>query len=373
MKIAILSPFYPYRGGMAQFSSRLYEELSITNEVKAFNYLVLYPSFLFPGKTQYVEESDGVSVVNSDRILNTMNPISFYSTAQKINSYSPDILIVPYWMSFLAPILGSVCLLLDKNIKIVGLIHNAIPHEKRFFDKSFANFFFSRCDAFISLSDGVLSDIQSIVPNKQMYLHPHPIYDHYGSKIDPTQAKLKLGLNIDKKTLLFFGLIREYKGLDLLIEAMSYLNDEYQLLIAGECYGDFSKYQTLIDKNLNKDNIKIKEEYIPDDLVSTLFSAADVLVLPYRDATQSGVVAVAYQLETPMIGTNVGALGKTIKESQVGLVSEDLSPKSIANSIIKFFEDPKLEACFKQHIQLEKTKLSWSSFVKGLDAFFKSL
>lgn len=368
MKVAILSPFYPYRGGIASFSNRLYQELKATEgiEVIAFSFSLLYPSFLFPGKTQYVEGEEPLSIIRSQRILNSINPLSWISTAKAINEYKPDVLIVAYWMPFVAPALGMVCSLVNKTTRVVALIHNAIPHEKRFFDKAFAKYFFRKCDSFIVLSEPVKDDLQMLIPKADILVTPHPIYDQYKERINKSEACSLLNIDTDKKNLLFFGLIRDYKGLDLLIEAMSYLDDSYQLIIAGECYGDFRKYQQLIDKSPFKENIRVFEQYIPDDMVTTLFSAADVLVLPYRDATQSGVVAVAYQMELPMVATNVGALGKTVLSSNTGVVVE-VSPKSISEGIKSYFENDK--QVYLDNIQTEKKRLSWSVFAKSFQKF----
>lgn len=370
MKIAILSPFYPYRGGIASFSNRLYQEFQGTEgvEVSAFSFSLLYPSFLFPGKTQYVEGEDSSSSLQSERILNSVNPLSWLSTAKAINKYNPDVVIVAYWMPFVAPALGTICRLLDKKIKIVSLIHNAIPHEKRFFDKIFAKYFFKRCDSFIVLSEPVKDELEKLIPQAKVLVTPHPIYDHYKERIDKSEACKLLGVDGDKKNLLFFGLIRDYKGLDLLIELMSYLDNSYQLIIAGECYGDFQKYQQLIDQSPLKENIKVFEQYIPDDMVTTLFSAADVLVLPYRDATQSGVVAVSYQMELPMIVTNVGALGETISMSATGIVVE-VSPEAISEGIKSYFEND--SQVYLDNVQTEKKRLSWLNFVQSLQLFLR--
>lgn len=370
MKIAILSPFYPFRGGMAQFSGRLYSELSKKNEVKAFSFKMLYPDFLFPGKTQYVEEEDSALHIDNERVLSTVNPFSYISTARKINQYAPDILIIPYWMSFFAPVFGIISCFIKKKTRIIGLIHNAIPHEQRFFDASFAKFFFNRCDGFITLSEPVKADLLKLVPTANVLLSPHPIYDHYKDKIDKNEAIAELGLMPDKKTLLFFGLIREYKGLDILIEAMSLLDDSYQLIIAGESYEDFNnKYQILIDNSPFKKNIRVLQQYIPDEMVSLLFSASDVLVLPYRSATQSGVVAVALQLEMPMVATNVGALGETIRLSDTGLVVDDVSPEAVADGIKEYFTDSEKQTEYIRNIRAEKQKLSWASFAQAIEDF----
>lgn len=368
MKIAILSPFYPFRGGIASFSNSLYKELEKTHEVKAFSFSKLYPNFLFPGKTQYVEDSDPSIKIESSRVLNSINPISYIKTAKAINRYNPDILIIAYWMPFMAPALGTVCRFVDKKTKKIALVHNAIPHEKSFIDRAFAKYFFRQCDGFITLSESVKSDVQQFVPNAKIMLYPHPVYDHYKDRFDKVTACEKLNVSADKNNILFFGLIREYKGLDLLIEATNFLNEDYQLIIAGESYEDFKKYQDLIDASPLKNNIKVFAQYIPDNMVTTLFSASDLLVLPYRSATQSGVVTVAYQLELPMVATDVGGLGSTIRSANTGIVTKDITPQGIANAILDFFNSNE-KNIFIENIRKEKDRLSWKSFVSNLDKF----
>lgn len=372
MKIAILSPFYPYRGGIAQFSGRLYTELQKENEVKAFTFTTLYPEFLFPGKTQYVTEDDTATVIDSERVLNSINPFSYIKTAKRINKYEPDVLIVAYWMPFMSPAYSIICNLINKKTKIIALVHNVISHEPSFFEAPLAKLFFNRCDGFIALSEPVKKDLQRLKPNSKVLVKEHPIYDHYGDRIDKAMACKDLGIKDYKKNLLFFGLIRDYKGLDMLIEAMADLDDSYQLIIAGECYGDFSKYQRLIGQSPLRDNIVAMEQYIPDSLVPTLFSASDVLVLPYRSATQSGVIALAYQMELPMIGTNVGALGETIRESQTGLVTEKVSKEAISKAILDFFNTSDIDI-YKENLLKEKKRLSWANFAQSIEDFVKGL
>ena len=372
MKIAILSPFYPYRGGLAQLNARLYAGLSKNNEVKAYTFTTLYPEFLFPGKTQYVEDGDPVTVIDSIRVLNSVNPLSYIKTARQINKYNPDVLIIPYWMSFLAPAFGGVCSFLNKSTKVVSLVHNALPHERRFFDKAFSRFFFNRCNGFIVMSEPVEKDLKVLKPDAKILSLPHPIYDHYGDRIGKEQACKKLGIGADKKTLLFFGLIRDYKGLDLLIDAFGQLDDSYQLVIAGESYGSFGKYASLIEASPLKKNIIVYEQYIHDDMVPLLFSAADVLVLPYRSATQSGVTALSIQLELPMIATDVGALGATVKSADIGLVVSEPSAESIAKGIKDYFADINKVAIYTDNLGKEKERLSWANFITSVEQFFNS-
>ena len=369
MKIAILSPFYPFRGGLSQLNTNLYKNLKKKGyDVRAFNFTTLYPEFLFPGKTQFVEEDDLRDDCSSTRILSTVNPLTYIKTAREINKYQPDILIIPYWMSFLAPSFGTVTFFLNKKIKIVSLVHNALPHERRFFDVPFAKYFFRKCDGFIVMSDFVEKELSSIVPSSNIINIEHPIYEQYTQQLTRKEACSTLDVDNNKNNILFFGLIREYKGLDLLIEAMNYLDDSYQLIVAGESYVDFSKYQELIDKSEFKDNIKVFQQYIPDDQVSTFFSASDLLVLPYRSATQSGVLALAYQLDKPMVSTNVGALGSSISKAKTGIVVDEITPQSISEGIQLFFKGGGREK-YLENIKIEKERLSWSSFTQRLINF----
>jgi len=371
MKIAILSPFYPFRGGLAQLNARLYTELSENNEVKAYTFTTLYPDILFPGKTQLVTEGDTAQVIDSIRVLNSINPLSYFKTARVINKFSPDILIIPYWMSFLAPAFGTVSRLIKRKTKVVALVHNAISHERTLIERPLAKYFLNSCDAFIVMSDLVKNDLLTLKKDALVRLQPHPIYDQYKDKTDRLSAAAKLNIDPLKKTLLFFGFIRDYKGLDLLIKSLDFLSEDYQLIIAGESYGSFVKYQELINESPLKNNINVFEQYINDDMVSLLFSAADVLVLPYKSATQSGVVAMAYQLETPVIATDVGALGKTVRDAQTGLVTKDVTAHSIAETIKDYFENDRSEL-FLENIRSEKKRLSWANFISDIENFFKN-
>jgi len=372
MRIAILSPFYPFRGGLAQLNARLYTELGKNNYVKAYTFTTLYPDILFPGKTQFVDEGDTPTVIDSVRVLSSINPLSYIKTAKNINKYNPDILIIPYWMSFFAPAFGTVCRFLNKKIKVVSLVHNAISHERVFMERPLAKYFLRCCDAFLVMSEPVKNDLHKLCEDTKTLLLPHPIYDHYKGKFDKKEACLQLGVDPAKKTLLFFGFIRDYKGLDILIEATNHLPNDYQLIIAGESYGSFDKYKKLIDGSALKENIIVFEQYINDDMVTTLFSASDVLVLPYKSATQSGVVALAYQLETPMVATNVGALGETVRTANTGIVVDSVTPKSIANGIVDYF-DSDWKDVYMRNIKAEKERLSWKTFASKVETFISNI
>jgi len=239
LRIAILSCFYPYRGGISQFNTCLLNELLKQHTVKAFNFKRQYPNFLFPGKTQFVTKEDNAVPVESEALLDTANPFSYISTARKIREWKPDILIMRYWMSYFAPSLGYVAKHMDKSCKVISILDNVVPHEPRFFDKPFTSYFLKGQDGYVVLCDAVEKDLLGFRPQARFINTPHPLYSHFGEKLDRDHAEKLLGLKPGKKNLLFFGLIREYKGLDILLEAFSQLDESYQLIIAGEPYGSF--------------------------------------------------------------------------------------------------------------------------------------
>lgn len=369
MKIAILSPFYPYRGGIAQFSAMLFSTLEgEKHTMKAFNFARLYPDFLFPGKTQYVEEGDHAIPVPSERILDSINPFSYNKTLKAIKAFEPDVLIIAYWMSFFVPGYAHIANRMKKHCKVVTLIHNAIPHEPKFFDKPMASLLFKQCDGFIVMSDIVKNDLQLLRPGARYIFTPHPLYDHFGAKIPKEEACERLNISTDKKTLLFFGLIRDYKGLNLLIDAMSAIDDSYQLLIAGETYGSFDKYQQQIESSPARERIFVHNQYIGDEDIPVFFSAADILVLPYRSATQSGVVSVAYHYNLPMLATPVGDFPDSIGKTGTGIVVPEVSAEAIIQGINEMFI-PEKQASFASHIVKEKEALSWQTFSKKLIDF----
>lgn len=366
MKIAFLSPFYPYRGGIAQFSDSLYLELAKEHDIKAYTFTRQYPGFLFPGKTQYVSDSDTDRNIPVTRILDSINPLSYYKTAKEILKFNPDVVLISYWMPFFAPALGKIAgLLRKKGVKVTAILHNVIAHEKQFGAVSQTKYFFNRCNGFVLLNKSSEKDLLELKPDAKYVIHPHPLYDHYGSKINVAQARLKLDIPIDKKVILFFGFIRDYKGLDILIESMKDLNDEYMLLIAGEVYGDFKKYDELISKlNISK-RVSLHVRYIPENEIPVFFSAADVCVLPYRSATQSGIVGIAYHFDLPVIVTNVGGLAEMVEENKTGLIAKQANADAVKEEISKFFEN-RFKESFITNIETYKKNHSWRAFAESL-------
>ena len=374
MRIAILSCFYPYRGGISQFNASIFGELGKRHIVKAFNFKRQYPEFLFPGKTQFVTDTDSAVPVESVSVLDTADPFSYGKTAREIAAWKPDLVVMRYWMSWFAPSLGYVARRLKKKgCKVVSILDNVVPHEPHFFDRPFTRYFLSGQSGCVVMCDEVAKDLQAIRSDLPYTILPHPLYTHFGEKMDRAEAERALGIRSGKKNLLFFGLIRQYKGLDILLEAFRQLGDDYQLIVAGEPYGTFEPYRKIIDSLPGKDRITLITEYIPDNEVSKYFSAADVTVLPYRSATQSGISSISYHFEVPMIVTAVGGLTETVGGRGTGLVAAEATPESVLHEIRRYFgEEEVREQCIR-NIRREKERLSWSKFCSDLVEFAQSL
>ena len=375
MKIAVLSCFYPFRGGIAQLNANLISELGRVHEVRAFNFTRQYPDLLFPGKTQYVTPEDEAVPVESKALLDTANPFSWGRTAREIASWKPDVLIMRYWMSWFAPSLGSVARKMPRGCRTIGILDNVIPHEPHFFDRPFTSWFLKSLDGCVTLCGEVASDLLKIRPEARYTVLPHPVYNHFGSRLEKAEAEQLLGIpnKEGSRNLLFFGLIREYKGLDILLRALRLLDSRYRLIIAGEPYGSFEKYQALIDADPDPSRIFLYPQYIRDSEVKKYFSAADLTVLPYRSATQSGISAVSNHFELPMVVTDVGGLKETIGDRGTGLVCEECTPECVAAAIERYFEEPKLRESMVENIKKENERLSWNRFCKNLVEFIDSL
>lgn len=374
MRIAFLSTFYPFRGGIAQYNADLYSAFQQAgHEVKAFTFTCQYPSFLFPGKTQFVTPEDSAKPIDSVRILNSANPISYFRTAKAIAGWKPDVLVMKYWMSYFAPSLGTVARILrKKGVKVVTSLDNVIPHEPKFFDKPFSRYFLKSNDACVVMARSVKEDMQKLAPEVPVELFPHPVYNHFGAAVPKEEARQRLGIRQDLKTLLAFGLIRDYKGLDILLDAMGKLDDSYQLLIAGECYGDFGRYASKIEElrsawkasGRDWDRIKVFNRYISDSEVPDFFCAADLNVLPYRSATQSGITAISLHFGLPAVATPVGGLPECIGEMGIGIMAREVSPEAVAESVEEFFAQPSEK--FTDAIEHMKRTATWPALVEKM-------
>jgi len=373
MKIAYLSTFYPYRGGIAQFNAALYRYFERTNEIKAFTFKRQYPNFLFPGTSQLVTNNDTTDKIASVRVLDSINPLSYISSARKIKNFAPDLLITKFWLPFFGPSLGYVAKSQKNSGTInISIIDNVIPHEKRIGDLQFVKYFLKQNHGFIVMSDAVKNDLLKLKPNAQFKELVHPLYDHFGEKINQSEAKAKLNIPKDKKVLLFFGFIRSYKGLELLLETMKYLSEDYLLVIAGEVYGDFKEYSDYIKKENLESKVMLHVRYIADSEVPLFFSASDVCILPYKSATQSGITGISYHFDLPIIATDVGGLKESIEPYKTGSVIA----KPLANMMFAAIEDYfnfNLKEQYQKNIQSYKKNASWETLGKGILEFYNEL
>jgi len=374
MKITFLSTFYPFRGGIAQFNALVYRALEKENSLEAITFTRQYPNILFPGKTQMVGPHDKADAIASKSWLDSINPFTYWTTGRRIKKNSPDLIITKYWMTFFAPSLGFVLGMQAKKTVRISILDNVIPHEKRFFDHWCNRYFLKRNDGFIVMSDKVKKDLLSVLPGAKYLYIPHPVYDHFGEKCSKLDALKKLNLEgfVDKKIVLFFGIIRDYKGLDLLLEAFSLLDDSFHLIVAGEVYGSFEKYDLLIAEHRLKDKVSLFNHYIGDEEVKFFFSAADVGVLPYKSATQSGITSIANHFELPLIATNVGGLAETILHQKTGLIVDKVAPEALAESLVSFFASNQQEA-FQSAIRQINTENTWEKFGVKLLEFYRQL
>ncbi len=370
MKITILSPAYPLRGGIANFAGSLYNELSEGNDVNVISYKRQYPSFLFPGKTQ--EESDEtVADINAENLVDSANPYNWRKVGKKIKYDNPDLLIIQFWLPFFAPCLKTIAKIVKRNNRtlILAVCHNIIPHEKRPGDVFLTKLFFKHVDKFILLSNKVKDELLSIKKESINIVIPHPVYSKFGEPVDKDKAKSYLNIQ-GEKIILFFGFIRDYKGLDVLLKALPLLDEKenIKLLIAGEFYSNEREYKKLINELKIEKSLILKTDFIPASEVKYYFSACDVAVLPYKNASQSGIAQIAMNFNKPVIASNVGGLSEVVVNEKTGLLVEKNNPEKLAEAILNFYEK-NLERDFVNNILLEKDKYSWSNFSNRLLKF----
>lgn len=367
-KVIIIGPGHPLRGGLATFNQRLAKEfIDSGHDCSIYSFSLQYPSFLFPGTTQYSSEPAPENLIIKSAI-NSVNPFNWIKIGNRLKKAKPDLIIVRFWLPFMGPALGTILRRVNKNrhTKIICIADNVIPHEKRFGDKPFTKYFLKSCDAFITMSEKVMSDLRLFQPTKPALLVSHPLYDNFGAILSKAEARKHLGLPENEKIILFFGFIRKYKGLDLLFEAMSILKNiedpasRIKLLVAGEFYEDEKPFNEQIEKLGIKDQLILKTDFIPDSEVKFYLCAADAVIQPYRNATQSGVTPLAYHFEKPMVVTNVGGLPSLVPDKKVGLVVEP-NPQAIADGIMQFYQLG--ESYFIPHLRNEKQKYSWANMV----------
>jgi glycosyltransferase involved in cell wall biosynthesis len=370
-KVIIVGPAHPLRGGLASYDERLAKEFTLQGyDTTIYTFSLQYPGILFPGTSQYSSEPapDDIKI---KVCINAINPFNWVKIGNELKRLKPDVIVVRFWLPFMGPCLGTILRRVKKNeySTVVCIADNILPHEKRPGDLIFTKYFLKPVDAFITMSEKVLSDLKRFVKNKPAQFVPHPLYDNFGEKVSKEEARDKLRIDLNDKVILFFGFIRRYKGLDMLLSAMKILKirnsgiANLKLLIAGEFYEDKTLYLELIDKLGIKDSLILHTDFIVDSEVKYYLCAADCVVQPYRNATQSGVTPLAYHFEKPMIVTNVGSLPAMVPDKKAGLVAEP-NPEDIAEKILNFFQLG--EHYFLPHLREEKRKYTWSKMVQEI-------
>lgn len=392
MRIVILGTAYPYRGGLAAFNERLAREAQTAgDEVEILTFTMQYPDFLFPGKTQYSDD-DAPKDLCIRRVMNSINPLSWIRTGRLIHRMRPDLLIIKFWIPLMAPCLGTIARISKRggSIRVVSVLDNVIPHEPKVWDSLLIRYFIRSVDGFVAMSESVRRDClrflskkqsatkaenSSSTPSsslsakssKQVALCPHPLYDNFGEIVDKMEARRRLDFPLTGKILLFFGFIRDYKGLDLLLRAYKderLQNEQVHLVVAGEFYGNADKYYAL-ERELNLTQRVIwRTAFIPDEQVRVYFSAADLIVQPYKTATQSGVTQIAYHFCKPMLVTNVGGLAEIVPNGKVGYVTS-VDPKAIADALADFCSREDSD-CFRTGIEEERKRYSWSRMLQTI-------
>ena len=370
MKIIILGTAWPYRGGLSAFNERLARQYQQEgHEVEIVTFTLQYPSFLFPGKTQYSEEP-APEDLKITRKLNAINPFSWISTGLYIKRQKPDLVITKFWLPFMAPALGTANRVAKhKGTRRISILDNLIPHEKRPGDKLFAKYFVNSVDGMVAMSKSVLADVDLFDPGhkKPRTFCPHPLYDHYGATISRKEALDLIGLRENQHYVLFFGFIRDYKGLDLLLEAMADERMEQmgvKLIVAGEFYGDPKPYMEQIKRLDLSSRVVMHTDFIPDHEVNRYFCAADLVAQPYKTATQSGVTQIAFHFERPMLVTNVGGLPEIVPDGKVGFVVEP-DAQQIADAIVRYFDEG-WEQRLTEGVRQEKQKYLWTNMTQTI-------
>jgi D-inositol-3-phosphate glycosyltransferase len=376
VKIISIGPAYPYRGGLASFNDRLAQQFRTEgHNIEIITFTLQYPKLLFPGRTQYTDgpPPDGVKI---SRKINSVNPFNWIATGLKIKKEKPDILLIRFWLPFMGPCFGTIARIARSNkfTSAICIFDNVIPHEKGPGDSTLTKYFTGSIDGAIVMSQTVLNDLKTFRKDIPVRLSPHPLFDNYGTGPERGEALKALNLNPEYSYLLFFGFIRAYKGLDILIEAFSdqrLRNRKLKLIIAGEFYEDDSRYKEQINKYQLADDIIFFDHFIKDNEVPLFFSAADIVVQPYRTATQSGVTQIAFYFEKPMLVTDVGGLREIVPDGKCGYVVKP-DPVSIATAIADFFDNNRIKE-FTAGVKKEKEKFSWEKMTEAIVEVNKSI
>lgn len=374
MKVLIVGPAYPLRGGLATYDERLAREfIALGHTCDILSFSLQYPKILFPGKTQYSTDPapEGLRILSA---INSINPFNWISIGNQIKNAGYDLVVFRYWMSFMAPAFGTIARRIkqNKHTRVLAICDNLMPHEKRFFDKLFTGYFVNACDGFLTMSQSVKSQLEQWPVSKPVIYNPHPMYDMFGPTMPVDEARKAIGLK-DEKVLLFFGFIRPYKGLHLLLDAMAEKRVKamnIKLVIAGEFYEDAQPYFDQIKQLGLEERVKLVNDFIPNSSVSAYFCAADAVIQTYLGATQSGVTQIAYFYNKPMIITNVGGLAELVPHEKVGLIV-NVDKDSIADAVVRFYRE-NLGPGMLPHILHEKKRFTWDAIVQALISLNRS-
>lgn len=374
-KIFIIGPAYPLRGGLATFDELFCRAFNAQgHQCEIISYSLQYPNFLFPGSTQFDTSGIAPKDITIHTLINSVNPLSWIKTARFIKKQKPDFVVFRFWIPFMGPALGSIARMIRKSgVKVLAITDNVVPHEKRPGDVAFAKYFINSCDGFVTMSKAVMKDLEQFTKTNHKKFLLHPLYTSFGEKLDKQIARQKMGININDKIVLFFGLIRKYKGLDMLLDAFAELKSkpDLKLIIAGEFYEDKQPYLDLINQYQIQDQVILHDKFIANEDVKLYFSATDLVALPYRSATQSGVTQVSFHFEVPTLVTNVGGLGEIIPDKVAGYVVES-NGKAIAEGIKDYFENNRMIS-FTEGMKKEKQKYDWSIFVNEVIDLYKKI
>ncbi len=367
MRIVITGPAHPYRGGIAALNERLALELQREgHEVTLVTFTLQYPGFLFPGKTQYTDDPppEGLTI---KRLINSVNPLSWVRSGRVIKKMKPDLVISRFWIPFMGPALATMAWIIRRNrhTTVIGLADNIIPHERKPGDRLLTSLFINSCQGMVVMSQNVLADLDGFDRNIPRRYGPHPIYDHYGKIFPREEALARLHLSSDSRYMLFFGLVREYKGLDLVIDAMAYPEMRelpVNLIVAGEFYSNEEAFFKQVTAAGLETRVIFHNRYIPHQQVENFFNAADIVVQPYKTATQSGVTQVAYHFGKPMLVTDVGGLAEIVPHGRCGYVCSP-DPKEIASALSGFFTQNRKEE-FEKNVAADRERFSWNRFTR---------
>ena len=372
-RIAVVGLTYPYRGGIAHYSSLFVRALRQRHEVLFLTLCRQYPKILFPGVSQY-DFSDQTLAEQGDPVVDSLNPISWLRTARRLNRERPDLIVFQWWHPFFTFAFGSIVRLLDKSLqdRVCFLCHNVLPHESNPMQALLTKYSFNKARYFIVHSTPDRQQLEVLRPGAIIKQGVHPTYSEFASlsSISRAEARQELGLPADANVVLFFGLIRKYKGLQYLIEAMELLPASLncRLVITGEFYDDKKPYvESIAARNLN-DRVHVVDQYVPNEQVAMYFRAANVVALPYVSATQSGIVQIAFGLETPVITTNVGGLPEAVDDGQTGYIVAAESAPQLADAIIRYFEND-VEDTFRAAIRQQTNRFDWDQEIALVEEF----